>query len=298
MTSEVMASVRRPRIMREMDRAHSQSPQARSGPQIGELLRQWRAARRMSQLALALEAGISARHLSCVETGKSQPSRDMVQRLADTFDVPLRERNALLIAAGYAPRYPETPLDTPELAQVRRALTFILEHQEPYPAFVLNRRWDVLRANEAAGRIATFLRGGTAHANIVRQFFDPNDLRAVVANWPEIARDLIRHLHASVLAAPSDDAARALLDEALRYPGVPTEWRSRELGVTPSPLLTVVFRKDDRELRFFSTIATFGTPHDVTLDDLRIECTFPADEATADVCAALARGDAAAVTAR
>lgn len=277
-----------------MDRASTRSPQPESpGAQVGALLRQWRAARRMSQLDVALDAGVSTRHLSYVETGKAQPSRDMVQRLADFFDVPLRERNRLLVAAGYAPHYPETSLDTPELTQVRRALDFILEHQEPYPAFVLNRRWDVLRANAAAGRIAQFLRGGTAHANILRQFFDPDDLRAVVVNWPEIARDLIRHVHEAVLDMPSDARLRGLLDEILRYPGVPTEWGTRELGVVPSPLLTVVFRKDRQELRFFSTIATFGTPHDVTLDELRIECTFPADEATAGVCAALARDGAA-----
>ncbi|MGH8702733.1 MAG: helix-turn-helix domain-containing protein, partial [Burkholderiales bacterium] len=172
----------------------------------------------MSQLDLALEAEVSARHLSYVETGKAQPSRDMVARLAGALDMPLRERNALLLAAGYAPEYPETALDTPELAQVRRAIEFILKHQEPYPAFVLNRRWDVLRTNRAAARIAGFLRGGSAHANMVRQFFDPNDMRAVVVNWEEVAGDLIRHLHDEVAAAPSDARARALLDEALRYP--------------------------------------------------------------------------------
>jgi transcriptional regulator with XRE-family HTH domain len=278
-----------------MDRARTRQPQPDSpGTQVGDLLRQWRAARRMSQLDVALDAGVSTRHLSYVETGKAQPSRDMVQRLADFFDVPLRERNRLLVAAGYAPHYPETSLDTPELTQVRRALDFILEHQEPYPAFVLNRRWDVLRTNAAAGRVVQFLRGGTAHANVLRQFFDPDDLRGVVVNWSEIARDLIRHVHEAVLDMPSDARLRGLLEEILRYPGVPTEWRTRELGVVPSPLLTVVFRKDGQELRFFSTIATFGTPQDVTLDEIRIECTFPADEATAELCAALAR-DAAAV---
>ena len=258
----------------------------------GALLREWRAARRLSQLDLALEVGVSARHLSCIETGKAQPSRDMIARLADTLDMPLRERNALLVAAGYAPKYPETALGTPALAQVRRAIELILEHQEPYPAFVLNRHWDMVQTNRAAARVMSFLRGGSAHANIMRQFFDPNDVRGIVVNWEEVAGDLIRHLHDEVAAAPSDAEARALLEEVLRYPGVPSQWRTRELGAAPPPLLTVVFRKDDRELRFFSTIATFGTPRDVTLDELRIECVFPADDATAQICRTLARDDA------
>lgn len=272
----------------DYDRDMSATASPPSVPPFGVLLREWRAARRVSQLDLSLDAGVSSRHLSCVETGKSQPSRELVSRLADTLDVPLRERNALLVAAGYAPEFPETPLEAPALAQVRRAIDFILEHQEPYPAFVLNRRWDVLLANRAAERVGHFLIGGRAHANMVRQFFDPNDLRAAVANWEEVAGDLIRHLHEEIAAAPTDLQARALLDEVLRYPGVPSQWRMRELGTAPTPLLTVVFRKNDDELRFFSTITTFGTPRNVTLDDLRVECAFPADDATAALCRRLA----------
>jgi len=259
---------------------------------VGTLLREWRAARRLSQLDLALEAEISARHLSCVERGTAQPSRDMVARLADTLELPLRERNALLVAAGYAPEFPETALGTPDLAPVRRAIELVLAHQEPYPAFVLDRHWNVLQANRAAEGVAGFLCGGSAHANMLRQFFDPRDLRAAVVNWEEVARDLLRHLHEAVAAAPSDAVARALLDEITGFPGVPSRWRTRELGAAPPPpLLTVRFRKGDRELRFFSTLTTFATPRDVTLDELRVECTFPADEATAELCRALARDD-------
>jgi transcriptional regulator with XRE-family HTH domain len=260
---------------------------------VGELLRQWRGARRLSQLDLALDAGISARHLSCVETGKAQASREMIARLAETLDMPLRERNMLLMAAGYTPEYAETPLSNPELTQVRRAIEFILQHQEPYPAFVLNRCWDVLQANRAAARFDNFLRGGSAHVNMMRRFFDPDDLRAVVVNWEEVAGDLMRHLHDEITASPSDSRTRALLDEVLSYPGVPSHWRTRQLGAAPPPLLTVVFRKDDHEFRFFSTITRFGTPRDVTIDELRIECTFAADEATAQLCRALAQEDPA-----
>ncbi len=258
---------------------------------IGALLREWRAARRVSQLDLALEAGTSSRHLSYVETGKAQPSRVMIARLAEALEMPLRERNALLLAAGYAPEYTETNLDAPALAQVRRAIDFIIEHQEPYPAFVLNRRWDILMANSAALRVADFLIGGSAHANMLRQFFDPADMRSAVVNWEEVAGDLVRHLQDEVAATPSDTRARALLDEVLAFPGVPAGWRERSLHAAPPPVLTVQFRKGSTDLRFFSTIATFGTSRDVTIDELRIECTFPADEATAELCRALARGD-------
>jgi transcriptional regulator with XRE-family HTH domain len=257
---------------------------------VGTLLREWRAARHLSQLDLALSADISSRHLSCIETGKSQPGRDVLARLADTLDMPLRERNALLLAAGYAPHYPESALDAPALARIGQAIEAILAQQEPYPAFLINRHWDVLRANGAAERVNHFALGGKAsvHSNILRQFFDPADLRAAIANWEEVAGALIQHLHERVAAAPNDRTARALLDELLSYPGVPSRWRFRDLSVTPSPLLTTALRRDDVTLRFFSTITTFAMPRDITLDELHIECCFPADEETASQCRALA----------
>jgi transcriptional regulator with XRE-family HTH domain len=260
-------------------------------PPIGVLLRKWRAMRGLSQLELSLHAGVSARHLSYVETGKAQASREMVLRFADALGMPLRERNALLLAAGYAPVYPERPLATAELAQVRRAIELILNHHEPYPAFVFDRHWDVLQTTRGAERFAKFLCGGSAHTNMLHQFFDPNDLRAYVVNWEEVARELLRHLQETVAMAPSDERAGKLLEEILRYPGVPAHWNAYDINTAPAPLLTVVFRKDERELRFFSTIATFGTPRDVTLDELRIECAFPADESTAAFFRELAQSD-------
>ncbi len=275
-----------------MESVKAPAPSQRTVPTpVGALLREWRAAKRLSQLDLALEAGISPRHLSCVETGKAQPSRDMIALLADALGMPLRERNALLVAAGYVPRYAETALDADALAQVRVGIDCILGHQEPYPAFLLNRRWDVLETNRAAVRVADFLGAGNRHTNMVRRFLDPNGLRRFVVNWEEIAGDLIRHLHEAIAAAPSDASARALLKEALAYPGVPAEWRTRDVGARPSPLLTIVFRKAGRELRFFSTITTFATPQDVTLDEIRIESVFPADDSTAELCHLLARDD-------
>lgn len=265
-----------------------QSPPSRPG-HVGSLLREWRSSRRLSQLDLALEADISARHLSYIETGKSQPSRDMIARLSEVLDVPLRERNALLIAGGYAPTYRETALATGTLAPVRRALDFILEHQNPYPAFVMNRYWDVQMTNGALlGIFAALKPGGPRHSNILRQVFDPQDMRPFVGNWEEVAGDLIRHLHNEIHASPSDLRLRDLLDEVLSYPDVPSEWRMRQPSMGPLPLLTTVFRAGELELRFFSTLTTFGTTHDVTLDELRIECMFPADDATATQCRGLA----------
>lgn len=255
----------------------------------GALLRDWRTARRLSQLELALDVGVSARHLSFLETGKSHPSREMLARLADALHMPLRERNAMFIAAGFAPLFRETALSTPEMAPVRRAIECILQHQEPYPAIVMNRHWDVLMLNEAAKRIFTLLKnGGPKHGNVMRQVFDPEDMRDVIVNWDEVAGDLIRHLHIEVAAAPSDAKLRALLDEVLAYPGVPAQWRTRELGATPLPLLTTTLKGEGREFAFFSTISTFGTSRDVTIDELRIECMFPADEATTRLCKSLA----------
>lgn len=207
--------------------------------------------------------------------------------------MPLRECNALLMAAGYAPKYPETSLNTPGMAQIRRAIELMLAQQEPYPAFLLNRHWDILMANPAAARVANFvLRGaGSPHTNMIRQIFDPKDLRSAIVNWEDVAGDLIRHLHDVIAATPSDTVARNLLEEALAYPGVPRQWRIRDLGTAPSPLLTTVFRVDNRQLSFFSTITTFGTPRDVTIDELHIESCFPMDEATADFCRKMARED-------
>lgn len=260
------------------------------GPAIGALLREWRAARRMSQLDLALEAGVSSRHLSYVETGKARPSRDMVVRLADALAMPLRERNALLVAAGFAPKYPESGLSAAPLSRMRQAIEFVLRQQEPYPAFLLNRHWDVLMANEAAIRVNRHVLGrDSVHANMLLQFFDPDDLRPAVANWDEVAGELIRHLQNALAAMPSDREGQALLEKVLAYPGVPTHWRMRNLDAPPSPLLTTVLRRDGREFHFFSTITTFGTPRDVTLDELHVECCFPMDDDTAELCRSLAR---------
>jgi transcriptional regulator with XRE-family HTH domain len=257
--------------------------------QVGDLLRHWRSARRLSQLDLALQAEVSSRHLSYVETGKARPSREMVARLAEALEVPLRERNALLLAAGYAPQYRETGLGTAELELARRAVEFMLKQQEPYPAVVVDRHWNLLQPNEGAARLLGFLLGGPPpDTNLLRLVFRRDGLRGLIANWDEVAGDMIRRLHQESFGPHGTPAARDLIAEVLAYPGVPAHWHSQELTAPTTPLLTLVFRKDDRELRFFSTITTFGTPRDITLEELRIECSYPADEVTANACRELA----------
>ena len=249
---------------------------------LGELLRQWRSNRRMSQLDLALEADISSRHLSYVESGKAQPSRDMVTRLADALTIPLRERNALLIAAGYAPIYRETGLTTPEMRAARRAVEMILKQQEPYPAIVMDRHWNLLLANEGARKLlALLLDKPPEDPNVVRHVFRDDILRPFISNWDDVAADMIRRLHQEVDWFPTDEVLPALLDEVLSYPGVPEHWRRRELETSASPLLTFKIRKGNVELNFFSTWTTFGSPHDVTLEEMRIESSFPSDDETA-----------------
>jgi hypothetical protein len=246
---------------------------------------------RVAHLASPEPAGSSARSERFAAASELRGNRQIAAeprddpRLADALGMPLRERNALLVSAGFAPKYRHTELTSPEMAPVRRAIEFILQHQEPYPAIVTNRHWDMLLTNDATVRIFSMLRpGGPKHANVLHQIFDPDDMRSVIANWEELAVDIIRHLHNQVAVAPSDTKSRKLLEEVLAYPGVPEGWRTREPGSAPQPLMNTVFGNGEVELRFFSTITTFGTPHDVTLDELRIECMFPADEATAETC--------------
>jgi transcriptional regulator with XRE-family HTH domain len=255
---------------------------------VGDLLREWRSVRRLSQLDLALEANVSSRHLSYVETGRAQPSRELVSRLAQTLALPLREQNTLLVAAGYAPEYSETALTAPEMVTARRAIELILNKQDPYPAIVMNRYWDTLMANKSVARIFGWLLDRPpTQANIMKTFFDPLGVRPYVVNWEECAGDLIRHLHNDLAAAPSNARTIQLMREVLSFPDVPQRWARRQLPAPVPSLSTITYRKGDVFLTFFWTLATFGTPHDVSLDELRIECSFPADEATERFCSEL-----------
>jgi transcriptional regulator with XRE-family HTH domain len=259
---------------------------------FGALLRQWRSQRRVSQLALATEAQISSRHLSFLETGRAQPSREMVQRLAHVLDVPLSGQNGLLVAAGYAPIYGERELSAPELEHVRRALEFILRQQEPYPAIVMDGRWDIVMRNEASQRIFGLFRPPTKEGreqalNGMRTVFHPQGIRQFLLNWEELARPLIQTLHREA-ACGTNPTAASLRDELLAYPGVPAPWKLADPYTPVPPLLTMRLKKDDVSFAFFSTLTALATPRDIMLQQLRIECFYPADAVTEETARRLA----------
>lgn len=262
---------------------------------IGELLRHWREQRRLSQLEFAIQAHISARHLSFLETGRSQPSREMVLRLAEQLDVPLRERNHLLLAAGFAPAFAETALDSPRMSAVRAAVRQILTGHEPYPALVVDRLWNIVDAN--AG-LAFF----TEHvaqplqppANCMRIALHPNGLAPHIANLGEWRAHLLSRIRRQI--ARTGEAKLVQLYEEVR--AYPCDQPEPEIEI-PEPGDIVVplrFRHEGEELVFFSTVAAFGTPLDITVAELAIELFFPADAHTASVLRDGRAADAASPT--
>lgn len=245
---------------------------------VGEQLRAWRSRRRLSQLDLALDADISARHLSFLETGRSRPSRGMLLRLAERLAIPARDRNLLLVAAGFAPALPERPLDDPALAAARRAVELVLKAHEPFPALAVDRHWQLLAAN--AG-VAPFLAGAAPHllappVNVLRLSLHPEGLAPRIENLAEWRGHILHRLEGQV-AASGDPVLAALLQELRAYPGgtVPNE---DGYGGVAVPMRV---RAGEAILSFLSTTTMFGTPIDVTLSELAIEAFLPADEATA-----------------
>ena len=235
----------------------------------------------MSQLTLSTEAGVTPRHVSFVESGRANPSREMVLTLARALDVPLRERNQMLLAAGYAPLYRETGLDAAGLAQVRTALDRMLAHHEPFPAVVMDRHWNVMMANDPAAAMFAFLLDGEAAGdppNVVRLMFGP--LRARVANWEQTGEALIQRVHREAVGGIPDPETVRLLDDVLALPGVPTRWRTPDFSSGTLPVLPVEFERADVRVSYFSMVTTVGTPQDITLQEIRVEAFFPADERT------------------
>ena len=252
---------------------------------FGPMLRAWRRRRGASQLALALQSGVSQRHVSFLESGRARPSREMVVQLSSALDVPLRQRNAMLLAAGFAPVYRESNLAAPELTPVRQAIERMLKQQEPYPAVVIDRLWNLLQANEAANAFTIFLFEGPPPApppgkapNLLRWLLDPKALRSKIANWEEVARYLVSTTYAEIRADGGEPKALAFIQEIMAYPDVPDSFRKLRFEDRPAPVMTVDYLVGGKSLSVFTTIATLGTPQDVTLQEVRIESFFPADE--------------------
>jgi len=245
---------------------------------VGPLLRDWRQRRRLSQLDLALEADVSTRHLSFVETGRARPSADMVLHLADRLEVPLRERNQLLLAAGHAPVFEQHELDEPEMAPVRDALQLILDGHEPYPAVVVDRAWEMLAGNRA---VASLIAGVAPDlleppVNVLRLSLHPDGMAPRIANLAQWRAHLLERLRRQI-ALSGDAALQALLEELEGYPGGEEPEDGEQTIAVPLRLTT-----DGGELAFISTVATFGTAVEVTASELSIESFFPANAATAD----------------
>lgn len=289
-------------------------PLLASPPGVGPLLREWRMRRRRSQLDLALDVGVSPRHLSFIETGRSRPSAAMVLALAEQLALPLRERNRLLLAAGHAPRFAQRSLDAPEMAAVRGALQRLLDAHQPYPGLVLDRHWNVLLANAAALSLVALLppelRGPPL--NIFRASLHPQGLAAATANFGEWGSHLVEALQRSV-ADSADPALAALQQEVLAYPNVqalmsglsgPAEPAARGLrtpDAAPTLLLPCVMDlplagpgQPTQRVSLFTTLTTFGTPRDITLDELAVELFYPADAASQALLRAAAESAAPA----
>ncbi len=254
-------------------------------------LRWWRTTRRFSQLQLASEAEVSSRHISFLETGKAKPSREMVIHLATVLDLSLRDRNALLHDAGFAPAYSHNDLDAPELDEVRQVIVELLAAHSPNPAVAVDRRGDVVEANAAAMYlIAATVTGDSAALaptiNINRLSLHPDGIRSQMANWPAAAGNLLQRFEREVAHRPADEELQALLAEVLSYPDVEDLRRAPMLPTGTDLLVPLeVETFDGQALRLVTTVATIGAPYDVTLDELRLETFFPVDDRTRAVLA-------------
>lgn len=253
---------------------------------LREILRHWRQLRRQSQLDLSLAAGMSQRHLSFIESGRTQPSRQMILDIAEALRMPFRETNLLLAAAGYAATYAEPSWDAPELAPVRNALDRVLRQHDPWPAVVMDRHWNILMTNSSAPRFfGSFidLERRTGPNNVLHLMFDPAGMRPHLANWEVTARELFQRVYRECVGGVVDEKTRKLLDDLARYPDVQPDWKlpadDRE-DTRHLPVLPVSFVYQGQLLHYFSMLSTVGTPQCVTAQEFRVECLYPADSRT------------------
>ena len=250
--------------------------------ELGALLRHWRDLRGKSQFDLSLDTGVSQRHISFIESGRSVPGRQTLLQIAAGLDVPLRERNTLLLAAGYAPIYADGPWDAPGMRSVTAALHRMLRQHEPFPAMVMDRYWNVLLTNEAAPRFfGSFidLASRPQPRNLLHLMFDPAAMRPFVANWDDVATGLLERVRREAVGRVADERTRELLAALLAYPGVKVERRAAK-AEDSMPVIPVSFVKGDQLLNYFSMVTTVGTPLTIAAQELRVECMFPVDDAT------------------
>lgn len=259
-----------------------------SAGDLGGLLRHWREVRGKNQLDLSFDTGVSQRHLSFIENNRSVPSRRTLMDIAQALDIPLRDRNALLLASGYAPFYSEEAWNADEMRSITKALHRVLKQHEPFPALVLDRYWNVLMTNESAPRffgcfIDMAARKGPR--NMLHLVFDPNGLRPFIAHWDTVARSLIQRVHREAVGRIVDEKTKELLAALLAYPGASAEWKTPKApSAGPArpemPFIPISFMKDKQTLNYFSMVSTVGTPQTIAAQELRVECMFPADEET------------------
>ena len=251
--------------------------------ELGALLRHWRSLRGKSQLDLASEAGSTPRYVSFVETGRSRPSRQMVVRLARALDVPLRERNDLLLAAGFAPVYTSEPLDSPLLQRVDVALTSMLAQHDPLPAVVMDRAWNLQRANDGAVRLFTRLFAPMPlprDANVLRLVIEPGPVRNRVSNWDEVVPALLERARREAVGGVFDPETAELVADLRARADVAPLLAAGDVGTALVPVVDLQFEVDGDTLSFFSVVSTIGTPIDVTAQELRVEAFFPSDPTT------------------
>ncbi len=245
--------------------------------ELGDLLRYWRQERGKSQLELSFDTGISQRHLSFVESGRSAPSRELVLAVSEKLEIPLRERNVLLLAAGYAPIYGECGFEAAEMAAVTKAVDRMLRQQEPHPAIVLDRYWNVIRTNEAAPRFfGSFidLEARKQPRNLLELMFDPEGMRPFVEDWEQTATGLLERVHREATGRVMDGKTMDLLERLRAYPG---GQGLKRVPKAHSPVLPITFVRGRERFSYFSLITTVGTPQCITAQEMRIECMFPAE---------------------
>ena len=248
----------------------------------GLILREWRAQRGWSQLELAQEARASQRHVSFIESGRGRASRGLLIALAEVLGMPLRERNALLLAAGFAPIYADAAWDAEEMGAVRKALERMLRQHAPFPAIVMDRHWNVLMTNDDAPRFFNSfidMAARQGRRNLLRLMFDPKGMRPHIHQWESVARGLFERMRREAIGGKLDAQAQQLIAELQAMSGFDTHWDHAEANAN-GPVLPIGFIKDGRVLNYFSMVSTVGTPQTVAAQELRVECMFPADDET------------------